>query len=109
LSCIFLTLFFQVGGLLVAVVIKYADNVAKGAIFSHVFFSQFIVAFAAAISIISSALFSALFFDFVVTPFFVLGAALVLAATYVYSVPEAANAFVPSFMRELPKTPTLPV
>jgi UDP-sugar transporter A1/2/3 len=84
-----------VGGLLVAVVIKYADNVAK--------------AFAAAISIISSALFSALFFDFVVTSFFVLGATLVLVATYVYSVPEAANSFVPTFMRELPKTPTLPV
>ncbi len=66
-------------------------------------------AFAAAISIISSALFSAFFFDFVISPYFVIGATLVLAATYVYSVPEAANPFVPSFMRELPKAPALPI
>ncbi len=62
------------GGLIVAVVIKYADNVAKG--------------FATSLSVIVSTVFSFFFFDLVVNPQFLEGATLVLIATYLYSVPD---------------------
>lgn len=75
-----------VGGLLVAVVVKYADNLLK--------------AFAAAISVVLSCLIASMFFDFVITPFFVFGSTVVMFSTYVYSVPESVNRFVPSFMKE---------
>ena len=83
-----------VGGLLIALVMKYADNLLK--------------AFAAAISILSSSIIAAVFFDFQITPQFVLGAIVVLSSTYIYSVPETINNYVPSFCREQPKTP-LPI
>nr|XP_020442385.1 UDP-N-acetylglucosamine transporter-like isoform X2 [Monopterus albus] len=60
------------GGLIVAVVIKYADNILKG--------------FAASVSIIASAFTSYLFLgDFNPTGVFFLGATLVIAATFLYS------------------------
>ena len=61
------------GGLLVAMVIKYADNILKG--------------FATSISIIVSTIASVLFLGFDVTIVFVFGAGLVIAAVYLYSLP----------------------
>eukprot|EP01103_Thecamoeba_quadrilineata_P014121 TRINITY_DN4111_c0_g1_i1.p1 TRINITY_DN4111_c0_g1~~TRINITY_DN4111_c0_g1_i1.p1 ORF type:complete len:394 (+),score=54.63 TRINITY_DN4111_c0_g1_i1:78-1184(+) len=62
------------GGILVAYVVKYADNILKG--------------FATSISILLSCIASTVFFDFVFTTHFVIGAGLVLCATYLYSLPE---------------------
>lgn len=67
-------LFQATGGVLVAMCINYADNIAKN--------------FATSISIILSFLFSVWFFDFKVTINFVLGTAIVIFATYLYSNPE---------------------
>ncbi|KAJ2313631.1 UDP-galactose transporter Gms1 [Coemansia sp. RSA 2611] len=71
------------GGIVVALVVKYADNILKG--------------FATSISIILSCLASIWLFDFHITPTFISGTALVIYATYMYSRQESA----------LPKTPTL--
>ena len=62
------------GGLLVAVVIKYADNILKG--------------FATSISIILSTIAAVVFFGFEVTFLFLLGAGLVILAVYIYSLPK---------------------
>jgi solute carrier family 35 (UDP-sugar transporter), member A1/2/3 len=62
------------GGLIVAVVVKYADNVLK--------------VFATSFSIIISCTISALFFDFHATLAFMVGAGLVVLATGLYSQPE---------------------
>lgn len=59
------------GGLLVAVVIKYADNILKG--------------FACSISIIVSAIFAIFLFDFAVSGLFVAGTGFVCVAVYLYS------------------------
>ncbi|KAI9266426.1 UDP-galactose transporter [Phascolomyces articulosus] len=58
------------GGLIVALVVKYADNILKG--------------FATSISIILSSLLSVFLFGFSITGTFVLGAAFVIYATYLY-------------------------
>jgi solute carrier family 35 (UDP-sugar transporter), member A1/2/3 len=63
-----------VGGLIVAVVVKYADNVLK--------------VFATSFSIVISCVLSAIFFDFHATFGFVVGASLVLLATIMYSQPD---------------------
>jgi solute carrier family 35 (UDP-sugar transporter), member A1/2/3 len=63
-----------VGGLVVAVVVKYADNVLK--------------VFATSFSIVVSCVISAVLFDFRPNAAFVLGAGLVVAATVMYSAPE---------------------
>eukprot|EP00980_Cylindrotheca_fusiformis_P028433 scaffold22599_cov139-Cylindrotheca_fusiformis.AAC.24 len=63
-----------VGGLIVAVVVKYADNVLK--------------VFATSFSIVVSCILSAIFFDFHATFAFVIGASLVVIATVLYSQPE---------------------
>jgi UDP-galactose transporter len=66
------TVFFQsAGGLLVAVVIKYADNILKG--------------FASSISIIVSVLASAYLFDTKINDLFVLGTCLVVTSVFLYS------------------------
>ena len=65
------------GGLLVAVVIKYADNILKG--------------FATSVSIIVSTVAAVFLFGFNVTPLFVLGAALVILAVYLYSLPKPSS------------------
>ncbi|KIV82968.1 hypothetical protein PV11_05030 [Exophiala sideris] len=62
------------GGLIVAVVVKYADNIMKG--------------FATSLSVILSTIVSVILFDFQATIFFLEGASLVFLATYLYSVPE---------------------
>jgi len=63
-----------VGGLIVAVVVKYADNVLK--------------VFATSFSIIISCIISALFFDFRPSLSFCFGTFLVVSATVMYSAPE---------------------
>ena len=63
-----------IGGLIVAVVVKYADNVLK--------------VFATSFSIVISCVLSALFFDFHASMAFVVGASLVVIATGMYSQPE---------------------
>jgi len=62
------------GGLLVAVVIKYADNIVKG--------------FATSIAIVVSTILSTFMFGFVISVQFVFGAILVIAAVYIYSMPQ---------------------
>ncbi|KAJ8015977.1 hypothetical protein DPEC_G00002300 [Dallia pectoralis] len=64
------------GGLLVAVVVKYADNILKG--------------FATSFSIIVSTVVSVYLFGFHVDLIFTLGAGLVIGAVYMYSLPKAA-------------------
>ncbi|XP_060679251.1 UDP-galactose translocator isoform X2 [Hemiscyllium ocellatum] len=63
-----------VGGLLVAMVVKYADNILKG--------------FAASLSIVISTVASVHIFGFHVDLFFALGASLVIGAVYLYSLPK---------------------
>lgn len=58
------------GGLVVALVVKYADNILKG--------------FATSISIILSSLVSVWFFNFTLSGTFILGTALVIYSTYLY-------------------------
>lgn len=60
-----------VGGLVVAVVVKYADNVLKG--------------FAASFSIITSCVLCYVFYDFKPTLLFLVGAVLVNVSMYMYS------------------------
>ncbi|KAK3332897.1 nucleotide-sugar transporter-domain-containing protein [Cercophora scortea] len=67
-------IFQAVGGVLSSLCINYADNIAKN--------------FATSISIIVSFVFSLFFFDFSITVPFVLGTGLVLAAAYLYSIPD---------------------
>ena len=66
------------GGLLTALVIKYADNILKG--------------FATSLSIVISFLASVVLFNFHITIAFVLGALVVLVATWMYNQPETASA-----------------
>ncbi|KAF4759385.1 hypothetical protein FOZ63_003713, partial [Perkinsus olseni] len=78
------TIFLEAGGgLIVAVVIKYADTILKN--------------FATAAAIISSTTISAVFLGFEVRPTFVIGAALVITAIYMYSAkpgePPAKNGY----------------
>lgn len=59
------------GGLLVAMVVKYADNILKG--------------FATSLAIVLSTIASALFLGFVLTLQFAVGTALVIASVFLYS------------------------
>uniref|UniRef100_A0A667ZHA9 Solute carrier family 35 member 2 n=1 Tax=Myripristis murdjan TaxID=586833 RepID=A0A667ZHA9_9TELE len=65
------------GGLLVAVVVKYADNILKG--------------FATSFSIIVSTIMSIYLFAFHVDLLFTAGAGLVIGAVYMYSLPKPAG------------------
>ncbi|RPA79153.1 nucleotide-sugar transporter [Ascobolus immersus RN42] len=66
--------FQAIGGIVVAMCVKYADNIAKN--------------FATSISILLSFLASVYFFDFQVTLNYVLGASVVIFATLLYSKPD---------------------
>lgn len=59
------------GGLMVAMVVKYADNILKG--------------FATSLAILISCIFSVYVFDFTVTTQFVIGSCLVIASVFLYS------------------------
>ncbi|KAG8804527.1 hypothetical protein FRC17_005950 [Serendipita sp. 399] len=73
------TVFTQVlGGLLTALVIKYADNILKG--------------FATSLSIILSFLLSVIIFDQRLTTSFAVGATIVLGATWMYNSPDTKEA-----------------
>ncbi|KAH8925734.1 nucleotide-sugar transporter [Atractiella rhizophila] len=63
------------GGLITALVIKYADNILKG--------------FATSLSIVLSFIAGAILFDAEITFGFLLGTAIVLSATYAYNLPDA--------------------
>ncbi len=63
-----------VGGLIVAVVVKYADNVLK--------------TFASSFGIVISCIISAIFFDFHPNMAFLVGATFVVMSTVLYSKPE---------------------
>lgn len=65
------------GGLLVAVVVKYADNILKG--------------FATSFSIIVSTVLSVYLFGFHVDFLFTVGAGLVIGAVYMYSLPKPSS------------------
>ncbi|KAL6118993.1 slc35a2 [Pungitius sinensis] len=65
------------GGLLVAVVVKYADNILKG--------------FATSLSIVVSTVTSVYLFGFQVDLLFTVGAGLVIGAVYMYSLPKGAS------------------
>jgi len=62
------------GGLLVAVVIKYADNILKG--------------FACSAAIVLASVISVFVFEFHITGMFVVGGSMVMAAVYIYSLPK---------------------
>lgn len=70
------------GGLLVAVVVKYADNILKG--------------FATSLAIIVSCVVSVFLWGFVVTGQFAAGTSLVLGAVYMYSLPKPAQKLLPA-------------
>ncbi|KAF9374926.1 hypothetical protein BGX21_003992 [Mortierella sp. AD011] len=74
------------GGLLVAVVVKYADNILKG--------------FATSLSIIISGIISVYFFDFEPSFQFQFGTMIVILSTYLYGRPEAP---IPAFIRPTKK------
>ena len=86
-----------VGGLIVATVVKYADNVLK--------------VFATSFSIVVSCVISAFLFDFHPTWMFLLGASLVVTATVMYSSPDrgGGSASSSSSGRKVRKKPLLPV
>ncbi|KAH7093390.1 nucleotide-sugar transporter-domain-containing protein [Paraphoma chrysanthemicola] len=88
---VWLAILFQAaGGVIVALVINYADNIAKN--------------FATSVSIVLSCIASAYFFDFKVTPSFFIGTCVVLFATYLYTKPERAAAQSPLRIASLEKT-----
>lgn len=72
----------SIGGLMVAVVVKYADNILKG--------------FATSLAIIFSSLLSIIFFNFKPTPNFLVGAGLVIGAVYMYAQPDSKPSVLPS-------------
>ena len=74
-----------VGGLIVAMVVRYADNILKG--------------FATSLSIILSCIASVFLFDYTITSYFIFGAALVIAAIFLYGRPQSPSS----------SPPTLPV
>jgi len=67
----------SLGGLLSAVVVKYADNILKG--------------FATSFAIVLTCLFSTFFFGFVITPQFVIGGFVVNFAIFIYTKPTATE------------------
>ena len=70
------------GGLLVAVVIKYADNILKG--------------FATSIAIVVSCLASSYFFNTDINGVFMFGTCLVIASTFLYSYSPSSNVSSPA-------------
>ncbi|KAL7750464.1 hypothetical protein RI367_004238 [Sorochytrium milnesiophthora] len=71
-----------VGGIIVALVVKYADNILKG--------------FATSVAIILSCIASIFVFDFEVTFMFLMGASFVILATYLYGMSDSSPAASPS-------------
>lgn len=82
-SVVAVILLQAVGGLVVAVVVKYADNIRKS--------------FATAVSIIISCALSALLFDFRPTFFFTLGSAMVVGSVFLYTKQDPRAGGLPLF------------
>ena len=88
------TVFIQVfGGLVTALVIKYADNILKG--------------FATSLSIVISCLAAVAVFDFPLTFTFAFGASVVLAATWMYN--QSGNVLQVVFCGRKPPVIVLPI
>ncbi|KAF8923143.1 hypothetical protein BGZ58_003301 [Dissophora ornata] len=79
------------GGLLVAIVVKYADNILKG--------------FATSLSIIISGIISVYFFDFEPSLQFQLGTLVVIMSTFLYGRPDSP---IPGFIRPTKKRQSVP-
>jgi UDP-sugar transporter A1/2/3 len=83
---IFVILMQALGGLLVAVVVKYADNILKG--------------FATSLAIILSCVLSIYFFDFQLNWKFAIGAVFVMISVFLYGIPvrssKAPRSYVPT-------------
>ena len=77
LSTVVVILLQAGGGLLVALVVKYADNILKG--------------FATSVSIVLSSIISSFFFGFEVSGSFVAGTVLVLGAVFLYGMPDGGG------------------
>jgi UDP-sugar transporter A1/2/3 len=76
----------SLGGLLVSLVVKYADNILK--------------TFATSVAIIATAVLSTFLFDFQISALFVLGTVLVLYSIYLYSSPNKASEGTPPPLNE---------
>ncbi|GAA5931550.1 uncharacterized protein JCM15063_001499 [Sporobolomyces koalae] len=82
------------GGLVTALVIRYSDNIMKG--------------FATSLAIVLSFVAGVILFDFQVTTSFLVGTAMVVAATYLYNLPDAparrAGTALPSSLPSAPNS-----
>ena len=83
-----------IGGLIVAVVVRYADNILKG--------------FATSFSIILSCLASVYLFEYHLTVNFIIGAALVILAIYLYGMAKNVST-VPTVLQTTPKEPAIQI
>ena len=82
---VFFVVFQQaLGGLIVSVVMKYADNILKG--------------FSTSLSIIISCVVSVFVFSFVISTYFVIGCSFVLIAIYLYGRYQPANVSLPQIV-----------
>ncbi|GAA6016627.1 hypothetical protein JCM11491_006023 [Sporobolomyces phaffii] len=82
------------GGLVTALVIRYSDNIMKG--------------FATSLAIVLSFVAGVILFEFQVTTSFLVGTAMVTAATYLYNLPDAAARRVGSALPSSnPSTPSV--
>jgi len=68
------TVINSIGGLIVALVIRYSDNILKG--------------FASSTSIVLSCIVAVIYFNFQLTLFFLIGSLLVISSIIIYSNPE---------------------
>lgn len=76
----------SLGGLLIAVVVKYTDNIIKG--------------YATSIATVLGTVGSVVWFNFIVSPVFLLGSAVVLVSAYVYGTAENLPASTPTAKSE---------
>ncbi|XP_064400325.1 UDP-galactose translocator-like [Halichondria panicea] len=83
------------GGLIVALVVRYADNILKG--------------FATSLSIILSCIAAVFLFDYFITPFFAIGAVFVMVAIYLYGKPRAQQPTSPLLADKKDQDEQLPI
>eukprot|EP01060_Flectonema_neradi_P040417 TRINITY_DN919_c6_g1_i2.p1 TRINITY_DN919_c6_g1~~TRINITY_DN919_c6_g1_i2.p1 ORF type:complete len:370 (+),score=49.42 TRINITY_DN919_c6_g1_i2:94-1203(+) len=83
------------GGILVAVVVKYADNILKG--------------FATGVAIIVSGLYASLAWGFAPTPHFIAGSVVVTLGTCVYNVPDPDHPLIKKLARSMPGGSRIPL
>ncbi len=83
------------GGLIVALVVRYADNILKG--------------FATSLSIILSCIAAVFLFDYFITTFFAIGAVFVMVAIYLYGKPRAQQPTSPLLADKKDQDEQLPI